>query len=202
MTFNFKLGSQIDTRQEIRNSSGQTTSDTRRRTSSISLRFSDKGHVKEDLTEPLALEPRMKVNESSRSFLLLCLADGSIYSLEAWTGEYQSLTRTAPLLSSSSRSQHESIVPSLDGRLYWRPSPPTIDGDSILDDEEEASLPLQELPLTVAGLLDHPVRSCNDGDDTDCGILTAHTTTSLLALSESGSLLWKTAPDDDVEYKM
>lgn len=135
----------------------------------------------------------MKVNES-RSFLLLCLADGSIYSLEAWTGEFEALTRTAPLLASD-ETDNEAIVPSLDGRLYWRPQ------DSKEEDnhDQESTFPvLQELPLTVVGLLEHPVRSC-DASNENCGILTAQSTTSLIALSDNGSLLWKTAPGDDVD---
>jgi serine/threonine protein kinase len=87
------------------------------------------------------------------------------------------------------------IVPGLDGRLYWR------NPNYGMEDGSAAPM-LQELPLTVAGLLENPVRSCNphtndQEDQNDCGILTAQAETSLLAISGSGELLWKSRNSDD-----
>jgi serine/threonine protein kinase len=80
------------------------------------------------------------------------------------------------------------IVPGLDGRLYWK-NPKY----GTMEDDDSAAPMLQELPLTVAGLLENPVRSCNPHNDEteECGILTAQAETSLLAISGSGELLWK-----------
>ena len=146
-------------------------------------------------------------SSTSSAFLLLCLTDGSIYSVEAWTGAYQSSIATDPLLQTH-RAAHSTdiVLPGLDGRLYWRPPPHRKDdeGGTVVPQ------PWQELPLTVTALLENPVRSCDpsrseeDGDDDtnsnnammECGILTAQAVTSLLALTETGELLWRTGQDE------
>lgn len=155
-------------------------------------------------------------SSSSSSYLLLCLTDGSIYSVSAWTGAYQSSIATDPLLqthraaktaatATAAEDDDDMVLPGLDGRLYWRP--PRVDDD---DDGGGVQPALQELPLTVHALLENPVRSCDPSDETattggagggsggtqlsDCGILTAEAVTSLLALTDSGQLLWRTQP--------
>lgn len=161
----------------------------------------------------VAAEPTTAATDLKKNtFLLLCLTDGSIYSLEAWTGDFQSVIYTDPLLQTnhhpdeSSISDSNVIWPGLDGRLYWRPpvavaasSSSSSSGVDSKDDSMHGRLPprtpqlppLQELPLTVSTLLENPVRSCDPDNHRDCGILTAQAVTSLLALSESGDLLWQ-----------
>jgi len=78
--------------------------------------------------------PQPNVNAASdarKSFLLLCLADGTIVSLEAWTGIHQSVVSSEPLLqthyASDSHQDDDAssvmILPGLDGRLYYKPPP-------------------------------------------------------------------------------
>jgi serine/threonine protein kinase len=123
---------------------------------------------------------------TTESLFVLCTADGTIYSIDAWTGEFQSVVLTgSPLIShhqhaardEHAESSHSMMVPGLDGTLYWKE-----DGGA-----------LQALPLTMESILEHPVRSC-DPEDQHCGILTATAHTSLIALDEWGKLAWKTIP--------
>lgn len=116
--------------------------------------------------------------QQQSSLFVICTADGSIYSIDAWTGEFQHLIDAgSPLITHKRRQRTENpslMVPGLDGTMYWR--------------EKDN---LQPLPLTIDNILDHPVRSC--ADDADCGILTATAHTSLIAVNaNSGSLAWKT----------
>lgn len=114
------------------------------------------------------------------SYLLLCSIDGSIYTLSAWTGMHQSHISTYPLLQTNRADIHDTnsaIIPGLDGRLYYT----------------NHNNQLKELPLTIHSLLENPVRSCDhENPNLDCGILTAEAETSLLALSPTGQLMWKT----------
>lgn len=123
-------------------------------------------------------------DESANAFLILCTSDGRLVTLDAWTGTFQAAESAGPPLVTRSLRDADgndatdttaSIVPGLDGRLYWQQS--KQDGGSM-----------QPLELTISSLMDHPVRTC---DDKDCGILTATAHTQLLALDESGRLLWK-----------
>ena len=138
---------------------------------------------------------------AANSYLLLCLTDGSIHSVQAWTGEYESSIVTDPLLQTHrTAASTDMVLPGLDGRLYWRPPSPHPDDESGAPPVQQQ--PLQELPLTVHALLENPVRSCDPTESSsgskssstleDCGILTAEAVTSLLALTEKGKLLWKT----------
>jgi len=123
--------------------------------------------------------------DAARAFLVLCTGDGKLYSLDAWTGKFRSSETTGPPLVTRSIPKDASgndvtdtaasIVPGLDGRLYWQQS--KEDGGSM-----------QPLDLTISSLMDHPVRTC---DDKDCGILTATSHTQLLALDQLGRLMWK-----------
>ena len=142
---------------------------------------------------------------------MLCTADGRLYSVNAWTGASTSpVATTDPLIARSIAGQKtdittnqeydsesasftnednendetflaptSGILPGLDGRLYWQ------------DDETHQ---LQALPLTIQSLLEHPVRSCDEEEDSEgpveCGILTATVETSLLSFDETGSVLW------------
>ena len=109
------------------------------------------------------------------------------------------------------------ILPGLDGRLYYRP--PIHHHHHHQKEEEEPVVgiseapSLQELPITMDQLLHNPVRSCQpmewlnqnqnnnndvrddvkDGEEEEeCGILSAKTETSLLALSaQSGVVQWR-----------
>jgi serine/threonine protein kinase len=151
----------------------------------------------------------------TKAFLILCTSDGKLYTLDAWTGSFHAVETAGPPLvtrssstdsaqtdsdvsgddsssssssSSSSTSTAASIVPGLDGRLYWQQS-------------KEDGGELQLLDLTISSLMSHPVRTCNNNDNennnnentnetTDCGILTASAHTRLLALNEHGRLVW------------
>jgi serine/threonine protein kinase len=129
-----------------------------------------------------------------KSFLLLCLTDGSLVTMDAWTGRLESRIVTDPLLQKNTDNTARSadvdrtdIVPGLDGRLYAYNH----------NNANDAAYPpqLQELPLTIHSILEHPVRSCPEGSE-DCGILTATAETSLLALNDRGKLLWKSQLED------
>lgn len=154
----------------------------------------------------------------SDSRLLLCTADGSIHVLDAFSGRLQSTSRTGiPLLTRSiadRRARRDSngahgndnrdgaedgdddddtvilanhIVPGLDGKLYWQEH--NVDEEQTEDDDE---LPLQPLPLSIASLLAHPVRTCSENQKA-CGILHAVEHTVLYGLDpQSGSLQWST----------
>jgi serine/threonine protein kinase len=144
--------------------------------------------------------------DARKSFLLLCLTDGTIVSLDAWTGIHQSVIRAEPLLQTHYNhdgSQHNDassvmILPGLDGRLYYKPPSPTFEGTSSTISEAP---PLQELPISMAALLENPVRSCQpvtlgassaESTDVSCGILTAQADVSLLALSaRTGTIKWQ-----------
>ena len=140
-------------------------------------------------------------NDQSSSFLLLCLTDGSLYTMDAWTGRLSSRIVTEPLLRKNraprrtDASSHakdpllteaptSAIVPGLDGRLY------SYSESSHSDDSYHPPL-LEALPLTIHSILQHPVRSCPSSNPRDCGILTATAQTTLLGLNEQGNLLWK-----------
>jgi hypothetical protein len=167
-------------------------------------------------------EQKQHESNSESSYLLLCLTDGRIYSLQAWTGEYQSVIQTHPLLQSNYFDTNEDYVvgsnmifPGLDGRLYWRPPLSRTSGSSgsngnnrrrgvstsVAERDDDRSPtssppllpPLQELPLTVSDLLENPVRSCDPEKNGECSILTAQAITSLLALSSTGQLLWQSS---------
>jgi serine/threonine protein kinase len=122
--------------------------------------------------------------EISKAFLILCTSDGKLYTLDAWTGNFHSVETAGPPLVTRSPQKDASgdaaaaaaasIVPGLDGRLYWQQS-------------KEDGGQLQPLELTISTLMDHPVRTC---DENDCGILTATAHTQLLALDENGRLVW------------
>jgi serine/threonine protein kinase len=149
----------------------------------------------------------------TKAFLILCTSDGKLYTLDAWTGNFHAVETAGPPLvtrssssdstqtddasgndsssssssssSSGSSSTAASIVPGLDGRLYWQQS-------------REDGGELQLLDLTISSLMNHPVRTCapsdetseNGNETTDCGILTASAHTRLLALNEHGRLVW------------
>lgn len=126
---------------------------------------------------------------SNAQFLLLCLTDGNLVTIEAWTGRLEHRILTEPLLQKNAGTgkfggdDNTAIVPGLDGRLY------------AYNEARVPNIPpqIQALPLTIASILDHPVRSCQgDDDEEDCGILTATAQTSLLALDHRGHLLWRT----------
>jgi serine/threonine protein kinase len=154
--------------------------------------------------------PTESEKQQTKAFLILCTSDGKLYTLDAWTGSFHAVETAGPPLvtrssstqtdasgtdssssssSSSSTSTAASIVPGLDGRLYWQQS--QADGGE-----------LQPLDLTIRSLMNHPVRTCSSNDEnnnnnnensnetTDCGILTASAHTRLLALNEHGRLVW------------
>lgn len=160
--------------------------------------------------------PTESEKQQTKAFLILCTSDGKLYTLDAWTGSFHAVETAGPPLvtrssssdstqtdtdtdgsgkdsssSSSSTSTAASIVPGLDGRLYWQQS-------------QEDGGDLQPLDLTISSLMNHPVRTCSSSDEnnnnndnnentnetTDCGILTASAHTRLLALNEHGRLVW------------
>lgn len=137
-------------------------------------------HVNDNTSSNHHHQDNEYTQDDDHSYLLLCLTDGSIFTLSAWTGTYQSRIVTYPLLQTNRANVHDTnsaIIPGLDGRLYY-----TNEHNQF-----------KELPLTIHSLLENPVRSCDpDNPDLDCGILTAEAETSLLALSSTGKLLWKT----------
>ena len=175
--------------------------------------------------------PPAPPSSAPTSFFVLCLTDGTIVSVEAWTGIHTSVWQTDPLVQrhlpvdhpkmESSTSTGILILPGLDGRLYYRPPPPSVATSSEAACDENAqvketammisdapSLPLlQELPITMDQLLENPVRSCqpmetmkSQNEDIeegeDCGIVSAKTETSLLALSSlSGAVQWRSGHD-------
>eukprot|EP00523_Entomoneis_sp_CCMP467_P006287 CAMPEP_0168731760 /NCGR_PEP_ID=MMETSP0724-20121128/7426_1 /TAXON_ID=265536 /ORGANISM="Amphiprora sp., Strain CCMP467" /LENGTH=1205 /DNA_ID=CAMNT_0008778767 /DNA_START=45 /DNA_END=3663 /DNA_ORIENTATION=+ len=131
------------------------------------------------------------------ALFVVCSVDGSIYALDAWSGQFLSSSRSgAPLLTRTMVNNKDdndddedkeymtsSVIPGLDGKLYWQPNSDTAD-------HEEA---LQPLPISIPSLLEHPVRSCTE-DGQNCGILTAVAHTTLLALdTETGDISWSTS---------
>ena len=155
-------------------------------------------------------------DNNNNALLVLCTADGRLYTVQAWTGTVQTdhVIHTAPLIGRSrntllggrggERTTSDStaataieddddslnmILPGLDGRLYWQQD----DGN------------IESLPLEMTSLLEQPVQSCRDDDQTDCGILSATVETSLLAIhAKNGKKKWydkdkgaDTAENDD-----
>jgi serine/threonine protein kinase len=139
---------------------------------------------------PLTPPTTTNLEDTEDAFFVLCTADGTIYSLHAWTGDQpRTLLRTPPLLTTHSMTavkrpdgnaeeDEVSIVPALDGRLYWKRG-------------AAANAVAEALPMTIQSLLEHPVRSCPDESAAPCGILTATARTSLVALT-AGQLQWHT----------
>jgi len=147
-------------------------------------------------------EPLGQGTSSSSSLFVVCSVDGSLYALDAWSGQFRSSSRTgAPLLTRSVPSPQPSadddnvdddeeymttsVIPGLDGKLYWQSPPNEEEGD-------DGEPTLQALPISIPSLLEHPVRSCTE-DGQHCGILTAVAHTTLLALdTQTGDIEWST----------
>ena len=112
---------------------------------------------------------------TDQAFFVLCTADGSLFSLRAWTGDGLQTLLTGPPLVTQSKDSMEDLFPGLDGRLYKKGTNEVI-------------------PVSIPSLLEHPVRSCPDEDDelTDCGLLTATVHTNVIALTPQGQLQWST----------
>ena len=134
-------------------------------------------------------------DDRSSSFLLLSLTDGTLVTMDAWSGKFETSVSTDPLLQKhrtnddmerfddqgqQQQDSSVSIVPGLDGRLY---------SYSELSEGGDPSLEL--LPFSIHSILEHPIRSCTP-ETQECGILTASAETSLIALDGKGHLLWKT----------
>jgi len=103
--------------------------------------------------------------------------DGTIETLSAWTGQKQSSVSLPPLLQRYDTGDQSSwIVPDLDGRLY------------VYESENSS---LHALDLTIDSILARPVHSCLSPDA--CGVLTASSESSLLALDPAGRLMWETS---------
>ena len=121
------------------------------------------------------------ITAPSSSLLVCTMVDGSIYTLDAWTGAVTSELRTGRPLVSSSSSR---IIPALDGTIY----------------HYDESLHHIEQTMNIQDVLHHPVRSCgivlddnnNNNNNIDaCGIVTATKVTSLFGLqAQSGELIW------------
>lgn len=113
-------------------------------------------------------------SSEASSSLIVCTVDGSIYTLDAFTGMAKGYFATGrPLVSASSPN----VVPGLDGHIYYT----SAEGD----DE------IQVLPMTMEQVLDHPVQTCDDSDPKNCGIVTGTKVTRLYAISPStGRLEW------------
>ncbi|GAX21296.1 eukaryotic translation initiation factor 2-alpha kinase 3 [Fistulifera solaris] len=138
-----------------------------------------------------------KSDDRSSSFLLLSLTDGTLVTMNAWTGKLEASVSTDPLLQKhrsdtvlSEEQQPEdssvSIVPGLDGRLY-----------SYSELSESGDPSLEVLPFSIHSILEHPIRSCTPTTQ-ECGILTASSETSLIALDDKGHLLWKTENGESI----
>jgi len=165
-------------------------------------------------TSPPQPPPPPSSSSSSSSSLLLCMADGKLYSMDAWTGVFRpQVVSTEPLITSQRFASEEndsdsavvSLMPDLDGRLYWQHG-------------EGPNSNLQELDVTMQSLVHNPVKTCSSDDvindeeeeegeeekddendnaktvkrngNSNCAILTATVETSLFALDENGDLLW------------
>jgi serine/threonine protein kinase/outer membrane protein assembly factor BamB len=123
-------------------------------------------------------------------YLVVATVDGSIMVLDAQTGALVKLFSSGLALvgPSSKLPNGRRIVPGLDGRLYV----------TTLPEEEKASGGniLQPLEISVLDVLQNPVKTCNDADQNDCGIVTATKSTSLFALdARSGQLIWHQSPN-------
>ncbi len=136
-------------------------------------------------------------DDRSSSFLLLSLTDGTLVTMNAWTGKLEASVSTDPLLQKhrtdtefSDEQQPEDssvlIVPGLDGRLY-----------SYSELSESGDPSLEVLPFSIHSIMEHPIRSCTPNTQ-ECGILTASAETSLIALDEKGRLLWKTENGESI----
>jgi serine/threonine protein kinase len=103
------------------------------------------------------------------SSLIVCAADGSIFTIDALTGMAKGYFGTGrPLVGSSSPS----VKPGLDGSIY------TLSNDNQI----------QVLPLTVQQVAQHPVQTCTG---TECGVLTGTKHTFLYGLDPAtGRLEW------------
>jgi serine/threonine protein kinase len=122
------------------------------------------------------------ITAPSSSLLVCAIVDGSIYTLDAWTGAVTSVVRTGrPLVSWSSPR----VIPALDGTIY----------------HYDESFHHIEHSISIQDVLHHPVKSCgivmDDNDDNNdnnidaCGIVTATKVTSLFGLqAHSGELVW------------
>jgi hypothetical protein len=174
-------------------------------------------------SSPPPIKEKNGGKDSSSSLLLLTTADGHLYVLNAWTGEFQTSCKSgAPLVTRSvaatpppaSSSQHGEdqnneqndsssssmiVIPGLDGKLYWQYPPGSTFKDEDDDDDDdgyEGAGGLLDTDLSIPHLLEHPVRSCNS-DGTNCGILSAVAHTTLFGIdTETGSLVWSSSGDN------
>ena len=173
-------------------------------TSSSSASSIPKQTPHSERNEPSQAPPTAKPdpNQPPTAVFILCSVDGTIYSLDSWSGRFLASSRTGPLLTRSASNEDaasNAVIPGLDGKLYWQPNGGGSDDDD--DDENSNNNNLQPLPISIPSLLEHPVRSCSE-DGEECGILTAVAHTTLLALdTESGAVRWTTntgtKQDDD-----
>ena len=146
------------------------------------------------------------LEEGSSDWLVLCTADGQLFTVHASTGSVQvdQVVNTDPLIG-------RSIMPPSVSPSEQSPSNSDQDvryeDDSDSDDSMDSSniiLPgldgrlywqqddgsLEALQLEISSLLEQPVKSCYDEHEKDCGILTATVETSLLALTSQGKVQW------------
>eukprot|EP00521_Asterionellopsis_glacialis_P010545 CAMPEP_0195292734 /NCGR_PEP_ID=MMETSP0707-20130614/10747_1 /TAXON_ID=33640 /ORGANISM="Asterionellopsis glacialis, Strain CCMP134" /LENGTH=1451 /DNA_ID=CAMNT_0040353279 /DNA_START=120 /DNA_END=4475 /DNA_ORIENTATION=+ len=154
---------------------------------------------------------------SSSSSLIICAVDGSVLTLDAFSGDLRGLFSSgSPLIGASdaipSVADHDGdhadpneesngdrtatppprarIVPGLDGRLYALRNIPQ-------EDAENNNVPQMEpMPITVMDILANPVRTCFS--ENECGIVTGTKSTSLFALDPTtGILQWVQSSDAD-----
>ena len=159
------------------------------------------------------------VVEESSDWLVLCTADGKLFTVHAWTGSVQAdqVVHTDPLIGRSimpTTSSEKSIkMEDLDDNASEESDSEAEDlteGDSSsniilpgLDgrlywQQDDGSL--QALQLEISSLLEQPVKSCHDDHEKDCGILTATVETSLLALNAQGMVQWYDKKEQHYQY--
>jgi len=129
-----------------------------------------------------------------REALIVCGVDGTVYTLDVWTGSLRGLfTSGSPLVSSSSSStssDKETIVPGLDGHLY------TLTSVGNTMDEEEVQIDV--LPVSVMDVISSPVSTCthlSSSSEEECGIVLGEKKTQIYAIDPySGRVQWRQDP--------
>ena len=148
--------------------------------------------------------------DAASAALVVCAVDGTVYTLDAWTGGLRGLFASGPALVGGGGGAADPdgvggrVIVGLDGGLFLTAVLPPDPDQDLENDEQDEEVPapvilMDRLPVTAMDVVDSPVTQCLGGEEEDenCDLLMGQRRTTIFSLDPStGTAHWMQRPTE------